>query len=141
MSEVDTKTFRVLLACLELELNELADLMGYDHRYVCNVVNGFTKPSPGFRRAFGETIGSLVFGAYRPLSAERYPAAPLLALIRKRAAQAPSKRAFYRDVGVNVQGLNDAATVNGLVVDRICCALGVHPSAIYGDDYSLAEAS
>jgi hypothetical protein len=141
VSEVDTKTFRVLLACLDLEVNELADHMGYDARYVSNVVNGCTKASPAFRRAFGETIGTLVFGTYHPGKPERYPSAPLLELIQRRAADATSKRDFYRHVGVNAQSLKENGSVSGLVVDRICCALGVHPSAVYGDDYSLAEAS
>lgn len=141
MSQVDTKTFRVLLACLDLEVNELADRMGYDARYVSNVVNGCTKASPAFRRAFGETIGTLLFGAYHFTKRERYPTAPLLELIERRAVEAPSKRDFYRDIGVNAQGLKENWSVSGLVVDRICCALGVHPTALYGDDYLLEEVS
>lgn len=141
MSQVDTKTFRVMLACLELEVNELADRMGYDARYVSNVVNGFTKASPAFRRAFGETLGALVFGTHGPRGAARYPAEPLLALIRQRAAEAPRKQDFYRDIGVSGEALRRHSTFDGVFVDRVCCALGVHPSALYGEEYSLAEAS
>ena len=141
MSAVDVKTFRVMLACLELEVNELAERMGYDARYVSNVVNGFTKASPAFRRAFGETIGTLVFGTYEPPSAGRYPAEPLVALIRQRASEAPRKRDFYRDIGVSGEALRRHATFDGVFVDRVCCALGVHPSALYGEEYSLARAS
>jgi hypothetical protein len=138
---VDVKTFRVMLACLELEVNELAESMGYEPRYVSNVVNGFTKASPAFRRAFGETLGTLVFGNYEPRGAERYPAEPLLALIRQRAAEAPRKRDFYRDIGVSGEALRRRSTFDGVFVDRVCCALGVHPSALYSEEYSLAEAS
>ena len=141
MSAVDVKTFRVLLACLELEVNELAGTMGYDARYVSNVVNGFTKASPAFRRAFGETIGALVFGTHEPRGAARYPAEPLLTLIRQRAAEAPRKRDFYRDLGVSGEALRRHSTFDVVFVDRVCCALGVHPSAVYGDDYSFKEAS
>ena len=141
MKGVDVKTFRVMLARLELEVNELAETMGYDARYVSNVVNGFTKASPAFRRAFGETIGTLVFGTYEPRGAERYPAAPLLTLIHQRAAGAPRKRDFYRDLGVSGEALRRRSTFDGVFVDRVCCALGVHPSAVYGDDYSFEEAS
>lgn len=141
MTQVDRRTVRVLLACLGLEVNELADRMGYDSGYVSNVINGFTQARPAFRRAFGETIGSLVLGTYQPRSAERYPAAPLVDLIRRRAAEAPRKRDFYRDLGVNGQQLGDRESFDGVFVDRICCALGVHPSAVYGDAYTLPAAS
>lgn len=141
MSDVDTKTVRILLACLGLEVNQLADRMAYDAGYVSNVINGFTVASPGFRRAFGETIGSLVLGTYQPRGAERYPATPLVELIRRRAAEAPRRRDFYRDLGINAQQLKARESFDGVFVDRICCALGVHPSAVYGKGYELGEAS
>ncbi|MDQ3954131.1 MAG: hypothetical protein M3285_01090 [Actinomycetota bacterium] len=141
MIEVDRKTIRVLLACLELEVKELAEHMGYDAGYVANVINGFTEARPAFRRAFGETIGSLVLGTYHALTVERYPAAPLVELILRRAAEARSKRDFYRDLGVSGDYLKTRDFVDGVFVDRVCCALGVHPTAVYGTDYVLMEAS
>ncbi|MDQ3964620.1 MAG: hypothetical protein M3277_12040 [Actinomycetota bacterium] len=141
MIEVDRKTINVLLACLGLEVNELAERMGYDRGYVSNVINGFTEARPAFRRAFGETIGSMVLGTYHPRSMERYPAAPLVELIHRRAAEAPRKRDFYRDLGISSEGLKDRDTFDGIFVDRVCCALGVHPSAVYGTTYSVEAAS
>ncbi|MGH2807785.1 MAG: hypothetical protein ACRDKT_10980 [Actinomycetota bacterium] len=137
--EPDRKTIRILLACLELEVRELAEHLGYDEGYVANVFNGFTNASPSFRRAFGETIGTLVLGTYEPLTAERYPAQPLVDYVMRRAAEAPSKRDFYRDLGTSTQALKGRHTFDGIFVDRICCALGVHPSAIYGRDFEVAS--
>lgn len=137
----DRRTLNILLAALGLEQNELADLMGYEKGYVSNVFNGFTQARPAFRRAFGETIASLVLGSYEPEMRESYPPAPLIDLIDKRAAEAPSKRAFYSDLGTNAQALGKRKCFDGVFVDRICCALGVHPTSVYGRDYDLEEAS
>ena len=131
MEVPDRKTLNILLAALELEQNQLAEMMGYDKGYVCNVFNGFTIARPGFRRAFGETIGSLILGCYEPVEAETYPAAPLVAFIEKAAAAAPCKRDFYRELGTNQQALRSRETFDGVFVDRICCALGLHPNNVY----------
>ncbi len=141
MKQIDRRTINILLAALDIEQHELAEMMGYDKGYVSNVFNGFTEARPAFRRAFGETIGSLILGTYEPVSRESYPAGPLVELIASRAAQAPSKREFYRELGTNASALKDRDTFDGLFVDRICCALGVHPSSVYGADYDIAEAS
>lgn len=141
MIAVDRKTINVLLACLGLEVNELAERMSYDRGYVSNVINGFTEARPAFRRAFGETIGSLVLGTYHPRSVERYPAAPLIELVRQRTVEAPRKRDFYRDLRISSECLRERETFDGIFVDRVCCALGVHPSAVYGTTYSVEEAS
>lgn len=126
----DRKTLNILLAALELGQNELAEVMGYEQGYVSNVFNGFTEARPAFRRAFGETIGSLILGSYQPPTAERYPAAPLLSLVAKRAAQAPCKRNFYRDLGVN-ESIHKRDTLDAVLVDRVCCSLGIHPTSVY----------
>lgn len=129
----DRRTLNILLAALELEQNQLADLMGYDKGYVANVFNGHTIARPAFRRAFGETIGSLILGNYEPLTAETYPARPLVSLVEKRAAQAPCRRDFYRDLGTSQQSLRNRKTLDAVLVDRICCALGIHPTSVYED--------
>lgn len=133
MSEVDRKTIKVLLAAPQIEQHELADRMGYDPAYVSNVFGGFGEARLAFRRAFGETIGSLVLGTFDPEAEESYPAAPLLELITARASEGPSRREFYRDLGASSQALKARRTFEGMFVDRICCALGVHPSTVYGD--------
>jgi hypothetical protein len=141
VNEVDRKTIKILLASLELEVGELADHIGYDKGYVVNVLNGFTKASRGFRRAFGETVASLVLGPHDEMVKDIYPPEPLVELIESRAAAAPSKREFYRELGTNAQAIKNRKSFDGLFVDRVCCALGVHPSAVYGADYDIAEAS
>lgn len=141
MNQVDRKSINVLLAALGIEQHELAEMMGYDKGYVSNVFNGFTEARPAFRRAFGETIGSLILGTFAPVSRETYPAGPLMELISARASQAESKREFYRELGTNASALRDRKTFDGVFVDRVCCALGVHPSSVYGSDYEVAEAS
>lgn len=141
MNKVDRKTINILLAALDIEQHELSEMMGYDKGYVSNVFNGFTEARPAFRRAFGETIGSLILGTFEPLSRERYPADPLVKLIAARASQAVSKREFYREIGTNASALRGRKTFDGLFVDRVCCALGVHPSSVYGADYDIAKAS
>ncbi len=140
-SGVDRKTIKVLLACLDLEVGELAEHMGYDEGYVVNVLSGFTEARPGFRRAFGETIGSLVLGTFEPAMAEWYPTEPLVALIERRAEEAPSRRDFFRDLGTSAQAVRSRKRFDGIFVDRICCALGVHPSSVYGRDHDIEEAS
>ena len=131
INEPDRRTLAILLATLDIEQNELAEMMGYDRGYVSNVFNGFTQARPSFRRAFGETIGSLILGTFQPETAESYPAGPLLELITSRAAQANNKREFYRELGTNLQALKNRKRFDGIFVDRVCCSLGVHPSAVY----------
>lgn len=140
-SDPDRKTINILLAALEIEQNHLAELMGYDQGYVSNVFNGFTEARPAFRRAFGETIGTLILGSFEPLSAETYPAEPLTSLVGKRAAQAPCKRDFYRDLGTSQQSLRNRKTLDALLVDRICCALGIHPTSVYPEYGSVFDRS
>lgn len=135
MSEVDRKTVKILLASLDLELNELADHVGYGKGYVVNVLNGFTKASPGFRRTFGETVASLVLGPHDETVAKSYPPGPLVGLIEVRAAAALSKGEFYRQLGTSAQAIRNRKYFDGLFVDRICCALGVHPTFVYGREY------
>jgi hypothetical protein len=140
-SDIDRKAIKIMLACLELEVGDLARHMGYDRGYVVNVLNGLTPASPGFRRAFGETIGSLILGTHEAEVKDAYPPAPLIELIENRAADAVSKSDFYRDLGTNPQALRGRKSFDGVFVDRICCALGVHPSYVYGRDYDVEEAS
>lgn len=130
-NKIDRRAINILLAALELEQNQLASLMGYDKGYAANVFNGFTEARPAFRRAFGETIGSLILGSYQPVTAETYPSEPLLSLVERRASQAGSQREFYRDLGTSRQALKNRNTLDALIVDRICCSLGVHPSSVY----------
>lgn len=131
--DVDRRAVKILLACLDLEVRELAEHMGYDEGYAVNVLNGFTEARPAFRRALGDTIATLILGTYEPDVAESYPAEPLVRLVTRAAEQAPSKRDFYRDLGTSSQTLKSRNTFDGVFVDRICCALGVHPSSVYGD--------
>ncbi len=135
MSPVDRKTIKVLLACLELEVKDLADHIGYDKGYVVNVLNGFTKASTRFRRAFGDTVATLLLGTNEDDVKETYPSEPLIRLIEARAAAAPSKQDFYRELGTSAQTIRNRKRFDGLFVDRICCALRVHPSSVYGRDY------
>lgn len=141
MNKVDRKTINVLFAALGMEHHRFAELMGYDEGYVSNVFNGYTAASPAFRRAFGETIGTLILGTFEREVMESYPAGPLVELILQRAVRVPSKRDFYRDLGANAQALKARKNLDGLFVDRVCCQLGVHLSSLYGSDYETAEAS
>ena len=135
---VDRKAVDVILAVVGIEQRELADLMGYRKGYVTNVMNGLAKASPAFREAFGSAIAELVLGPVgHPL--QTLPAEPLRELIKRRAEQAPCKSQFYSDLGINPQGWNKRQVVTELVVDKICCALGVHPSAIYDDIHEEAS--
>lgn len=137
-SGVDRKAADVILAVVGLEKRELADLMGYRKGYVTNVMNGLTKASPAFKEAFGNAIAELVLGPSGP-PLQTLPAAPLKELIKKRAEQAPCESQFYSDLGINPQGWNKRQVVTEVVVDKICCALGVHPSAIYDEIHEEAS--
>lgn len=138
MSEIDRRATNVILALSGLELGEFAEHVGYDAGYVSNVLTEQTRPSPAFRRAFGEAVATLIFGD-AGLDSVRLPATPLLELVKRHARYAPSKRDFYSDHGINMNYLVSRQWLSGALVDRICCALGVHPSAIYGSD--VREAS
>ena len=139
--EVDRKTIKILLAALELEVGELAEHMGYDYKYVVNVFNGFTQASFAFRKALGETIACLLLGPYDKEIVESYPAAPLVAWIEAAAAGVDNKRDFYQALGTSAQVIRNRKRFDGIFVDRICCALGVHPSSVYGRDYDAEVAS
>jgi transcriptional regulator with XRE-family HTH domain len=134
---VDRRSLNVLLAALDLEQRELAELMGYRKGYVANVLNGCTKASASFRDALGAAVTELPLGS--PERTTTLPAAPLSDLIRKRAARAPCKEQFYEDLGISPHGWNKREVVSEALVDRVCCALGVHPSSLYGHDYDVEE--
>lgn len=138
MSDIDRKAMKVLLAALDLEQQELAVHVGYDKGYVVNVLNGFTQASPGFRRALGDTIVTLLLGPYEETVKASYPPEPLVKLVEARAADVPNKRDFYRDLGTSPLALRNRKSLDGVFVDRICCALGVHPSSVYGFDFDEA---
>jgi len=138
MSEVDRRAVKVLLALCEMENRDFADCLGYDSGYVSNVLTGATRPSPAFCRAFGDTVAELVFGE-RCRRGGMLPAAPLAELVRRRARYAARKRDFYSDNGINMNYLSSHEYVSEVVVDRICSALGVHPSAIYGSEAEEAS--
>jgi hypothetical protein len=131
VNAVDRKAVNVLLAVLGIEQRELAELMGYRDGYVANVLNGCTKASVAFREAFGVAIAELVLGpaGHRLHS---LPATPLADLLTKRASQAPCKAQFYADLGLSPRGWNKRKSVPEVLVDSVCCALGVHPSSLYG---------
>ena len=138
MSGVDKRTLNVLLALLGIDKHELAERMGYRDGYVKNVLCGVAKASPSFRQAFGAAITELIL----PPEDDRpqvYPAGPLAELVHRRAAEAPCKEQFYNDLGISRHGWNKRAMVPEELVDRVCCALGVHPSSVYGADYEAAS--
>ena len=139
MSDIDRRAVTVILALCDMEQSDFAECLGYERGYVSNVLTGQTRPSPAFCRAFGDTVAELVFGE-RCRPGRMLPSAPLLELVRRRARYAARKRDFYSDHGVNMNYLTSRDFVSEVVVDRICSALGVHPSAIYGPD-SAVEAS
>jgi hypothetical protein len=134
---IDRRAVTVILALCEMELGDFAECLGYERGYVSNVLTGQTRPSPAFCRAFGDTVAELVFGE-RCSRGRMLPTAPLLELVRRRARYVPRKRDFYSDNGVNMNYLSSREFVSEVVVDRICSALGVHPSSIYDQ---IAEAS
>ena len=134
---VDRRTLNVLLAALDIEQRELADRMGYDKTYVVNIFNGFTQTSNAFKQAFGDALGDLLLGGTR--RAKRLPAAPLVEFLETRARGAECRSAFYENLGLNPQSWHRGRKyVSESQLDRICCALGVHPSSIYGSDYEVA---
>lgn len=130
MSDIDRRAVRVVLALCDMELGDFAECLGYERGYVSNVLTGQTPPSPAFCRAFGDTVAQLVFGE-RCSIGRVLPAAPLLDLVRRRARYVPRKRDFYSDNGINMSYLSSREFVTEVVVDRICSALGVHPSSLY----------
>ena len=129
---VDRKSINILLAALDIEQRELAHRMGYDKVYVSNVLCGFTPASDAFKQSFGEVVADLVIGTSRT-EASRLPAGPLVEFLENRAKSATCRSAFYEELGLNVQGWINRKYVTESLLDRICCQLGVHPSAIYGD--------
>lgn len=137
MSSIDRRAIKVILALCDMEVKDFAECLGYERKYVSNVLTGQTRPSPAFCRAFGETVAELVFGE-RCSTGRMLPVAPLLDLVRRRARYAARKRDFYSDNGINVNYLSSREFVSEVLVDRICSALGVHPSSIYDE---IAEAS
>lgn len=137
---IDRRAVNVLLAVLRIGQRDLAERMGYRTGYVVNVLNGCADASPAFRIAFADAIADLLLGT-NGRSKERYPARPLAELIRRRAEEASRKHQFYADLGISPHGWNKRDTVSSSLVDRICCALGVHPSSIYGRDYDLDDVS
>jgi hypothetical protein len=134
VNEIDRRAVKVILAMCDMELAEFAQHFGYEPRYVSNVLTGATRPSPAFCRAFGDTVAELVFGE-RCRPGRMLPAGPVVELVRRRARYAPRKRDFYSDNGINVGYLSSREFLSEVVVDRICSALGVHPSSLYGDDH------
>lgn len=140
MSDIDRRAVRVILALCDMELKDFAECLGYERKYVSNVLTGQTRPSPAFCRAFGDTVGQLVFGE-RCSGDRMVPVAPLLELVQRRACYAPGKQAFYADNGINMSYLTSREFVSEVVVDRICSALGVHPTAIYEAEADREQAS
>jgi cyanate lyase len=137
---VDRRALNVLLAALGIEQRELAERMGYREGYVANVLNGCTKASASFREAFGAAVAELLLGSVEHATMT-LAATPLVELIRNRAAQAPCKAQFYEDLGITPHGWNKRKGVSEALVDRVCCALGVHLSALYGYGYDVEETS
>ncbi|MDQ3876978.1 MAG: helix-turn-helix domain-containing protein [Actinomycetota bacterium] len=135
MTAIDRRAMKAILALCDIDREALANRLGYERRYVNNVLCGSTRPSPAFCRAFGDTIAELVFGD-RFRCGRMLPVAPLLELVRRRARYAPRKRDFYSDNGINMNYLGSREFVSEIVVDRICSALGVHPSSVYGVEYT-----
>jgi transcriptional regulator with XRE-family HTH domain len=135
---VDRRTLNVLLAALDIEQRELAGRMGYDQAYVANILNGFALPSDSFKQAFGEALTDLLIGASHT-DVTQLPAQPLIDFLNRRACQAESRACFFEELGLNPQSWTRRKYVNESQLDRICCALGVHPSAIYGSDYEIAS--
>jgi hypothetical protein len=133
MTGIDRRAVKVILALCDTDRKDLADHLGYERRYVNNVLCGVTRPSPAFCRAFGDTIAELVFGEHSR-NGRMLPTAPLLELVRRRARYAARKRDFYSDNGINMNYLSSRESVSEVVVDRICSALGVHPSSLYGTE-------
>jgi hypothetical protein len=140
MNDIDRRVVRVVLALCDMDLGDFAKCLGYDRGYVSNVLTGSTPPSPAFCRAFGDTVANLVFGE-RCRSGRMLPTAPLVELLQRRTRYAARKRDFYSDNGINMTYLCSRDRISEVVVDRICSALGVHPSSIYGTEVNAEEAS
>lgn len=136
----DRRGINVLLAALDIEQRELAARMGYRDGYVSNVFNGFAEPSNAFKEAFGDVVADLLLGPARR-DGKTLPAAPLVEFLERRAQAASSRPQFYADLGVSPHGWNKRQVVTVALVDRVCCALGVHPSYVYGRDYDVDEVS
>ena len=134
----DRKALNILLAALDIEQRELAERMGYDKGYVVNIFNGFTAPSDGFKKTFGEVVADLVLGSSRT-DVSRLPAQPLIEYLRRRAQEAECRSQFYADLGLTPQGWHRRKYVSESLLDRICCQLGIHPSEIYGADYEVSS--
>jgi len=137
MTDLDRRAVRVILALCDMELGDFAECLGYERGYVSNVLTGQTRPSPAFCRAFGNTVAELIFGEHCR-SGRMLPAAPLVDLVRRRARYAARKRDFYSDHGINMSYLTSREHLSEVVIDRICSALGVHPSSLYAD-YEVAS--
>ncbi len=128
---IDRRAWLIILHVLDMEQKEFAEHMGYGPGYLVNVLTGQTRVHAPFRRAFGDTLATLILGpAAQQLRAERYPAGPLVELIERRALEAPSKRWFYEDLGISTTW-KKRDTFSGIDVDRLCCALGVNPVDLY----------
>ena len=140
---VDRKTINILLSALDLEQRRLAEHLGYEPRYVANVFNGFTQPSDAFKAAFGAALADLMLGPSRTQRSETttLDARPLAEFLEERARGAVSRHTFYAELGLTPHGWNNRKRVTIELGDSVCCALGVHPSAIYGQDYDLGAAS
>ncbi|MFN2489135.1 MAG: hypothetical protein ABR529_05265 [Actinomycetota bacterium] len=139
MVMVDRRALNVVVAVLGIEQRELAERMGYRPGYVANVLNGCTPASDAFRWALGEALAELLLGSSRK-AASGFPAQPLSELIERRAAGAASRRQFYADLELSCHGWNKRQELSADLIDRVCCALGVHPSSLY-PDFCLEEAS
>ena len=135
---VDRKALNILLATLDMEQHELAERMGYDKGYVVNIFNGFTPPSDGFKKTFGEVVADLVLGSSRT-DVTRLPAQPMIEYLSRRAGESECRSRFYSDLGLTAQAWNRRKFVTAAQVDDICCRLGIHPSEIYGTDYEIAS--
>ena len=135
--DVDRRALNVLLAVLDVDRRDLAERMGYERKYVVNVLNGFTPASPSFRRAFGDAITELLLGTREPRRSQ-LPAEPLVEFVRKRSETAERKCDFWTDLGLSPSGLHQRHHVSLEVVDRVCCKLGIHPTQIYGRAYEEA---
>ena len=131
----------VMLAALELEQGEVARLMGYDERYVSNVFNSFTPPSGAFKSEFGRVLADLLLGQTNGGKSRGLRAKPFADYIERRAMQALSVPDFYADLGLSRRGWSNRKFVSEDVVDRVCCQLGIHISAIYGPNSDVEEAS
>ena len=131
----------VMLAALELEQREVARLMGYDERYVSNVFNGFTPASCAFKRELGRVLADLLLGESNGGRSRGLPAKPFVEFLEKRSSEAPNVADFYDDLGLSRRGWSNRKFVSEDLVDRVCCELGIHISAIYSRDSDVEEAS